>query len=245
MKLFFILTILLSNLLFANTYKSGDNKVSLLELYTSQGCSSCPSADRWLSSLKKEKTLFKKFIPLAFHVTYWDFLGWRDSFANIANDKRQKKYSRDIWKKNSVYTPQFIVDSKEYRRWFQTQDLPTFKNEYAGKLDINLDKKNNLIINYYNKNIKKKDILIHIVISGFNYSIPIKNGENAHKILKHDFVVLQHIKKASKININTLEYKTKIYPKHTRSENSKNKQAIVVWISDKNYNQLQAVGGYL
>jgi hypothetical protein len=245
MKLFFILTIFLStifsNLLLANTFKSGENKVTLLELYTSQGCSSCPPADKWVSNLKKEETLFKNFIPLTFHVTYWDYIGWNDIFANTANDNRQRTYSKEVWKKNSVYTPQFVIDKKEYRQWFKTKDLPKFSNNYAGNLEVDLDEENNLTINYFNKNIKKKNVIINIAIEGFDYSIPIKSGENSHKILKHDFVVLKHIQKSSAIRNNKLEYRTKL----EISKNSKKKKALVVWISDKNHNQLQAVGNYI
>jgi hypothetical protein len=106
---------------------------------------------------------------------------------------------------------------------------------------VNLDKENNLIINYFNKNIKNKDVIINIAIEGFDYSIPIKSGENSHKILKHDFVVLEHIQKNSNIRNHKLEYKTKL----TITKDSKKKKALVVWISDKNHNQLQAVGNYL
>ena len=74
MKILFILS-LLSSLLFSLEFKSSENKVTLIELYTSQGCSSCPPADKCLSSLKNKEDLFKTFIPMAFHITYWDFLG--------------------------------------------------------------------------------------------------------------------------------------------------------------------------
>ena len=104
---------------YAQTFSSSEYKTPLIELYTSQGCSSCPPADKWLSSLKDEPKLFKEFIPMAFHVSYWDFLGWKDKFANIKNDIRQRQYSK-IWNKNSLYTPQFIVNAKEYKRWFYT-----------------------------------------------------------------------------------------------------------------------------
>src|SRR6187401_2558536 len=59
---------------------SGSARASLLELYTSEGCSSCPPAEAWLSSLKDEPRLWRDFVPMAFHVDYWDRLGWRDPF---------------------------------------------------------------------------------------------------------------------------------------------------------------------
>jgi len=62
-------------------FETGPQKTHLIELFTSQGCSSCPPAEAWLSKLKNEPGLWKNFVPLAFHVDYWDRLGWRDPFA--------------------------------------------------------------------------------------------------------------------------------------------------------------------
>src|SRR4029077_9083235 len=64
------------------TFESGDTQSSLIELFTSEGCSSCPPAEKWLSALKSSSDLWKKAVPVAFHVDYWDHLGWRDRFAN-------------------------------------------------------------------------------------------------------------------------------------------------------------------
>ena len=63
------------------TFESGPQRTHLLELFTSEGCSSCPPAEAWLSKLKADPRLWKDFVPLAFHVDYWDHLGWRDPFA--------------------------------------------------------------------------------------------------------------------------------------------------------------------
>lgn len=68
--------------------KSGAQTVPLLELYTSEGCSSCPPADKWLSGLKPDP---KKFIPLAFHVDYWNYIGWKDKFSKAEYSDRQRK----------------------------------------------------------------------------------------------------------------------------------------------------------
>ena len=59
-------------------FKSAPTQTALLELFTSEGCSSCPPAERWLTSLKESARLWKEFVPVAFHVDYWDHLGWRD-----------------------------------------------------------------------------------------------------------------------------------------------------------------------
>lgn len=244
MKVVLFIFILFSNILFANetVISSGDKKVTLIELYTSQGCSSCPPADKWLSNLKNKDGLFKTFIPLAFHVTYWDFIGWKDVFANHLNDNRQRNYSSKVWNKNSVYTPQFIVDTQEYRQWFYGKPFPKLQSTYAGDLEAKLTENKELFVKYNNKNIQNKKVLVNIAILGFDYSININRGENKSKVLEHDFVVLNHIQKYAKIKNHNLEFHSKLY--QFKKEANK-KYALVVWLSDKKYKQFQAVAGYI
>lgn len=81
--------VLLFTLLFTTTQlaaaglelTSGKQQTTLVELYTSQGCSSCPPAERWLSSLQNDPRLWKELIPVAFHVDYWNYLGWNDQIG--------------------------------------------------------------------------------------------------------------------------------------------------------------------
>jgi hypothetical protein len=65
----------------AKVIQSSANQVALIELYTFEGCSSCPPADAWLTSLKTDAGLWKRWVPVAFYVDYWDYLGWDDGFA--------------------------------------------------------------------------------------------------------------------------------------------------------------------
>ncbi|MFO1106479.1 MAG: DUF1223 domain-containing protein [Amaricoccus sp.] len=84
-----------------------DNPV-VLELFTSQGCISCPPADALLAELAQDKGV----LPLALHVTYWDYLGWRDSFGQEAFTQRQKAYARTM-RRRTLYTPQMIVEGED------------------------------------------------------------------------------------------------------------------------------------
>ncbi len=81
----------------------------VVELYTSQGCSSCPPADAILAELADREDV----IALAFHVDYWDYIGWKDIFADPANTLRQRNYAR-VAGARSVYTPQMIVDGQDH-----------------------------------------------------------------------------------------------------------------------------------
>jgi hypothetical protein len=98
------------------TAHSPKNRVAVLELYTSEGCSSCPPADRFLSALKDAGISDRQLIPMAFHVTYWDHIGWRDRFAKKQYDQRQRSLARKN-RQNSVYTPQFVLVGDDYRSY--------------------------------------------------------------------------------------------------------------------------------
>ena len=102
----FLIILLTVQTLSAENFKfeSTSQQTALLELYTSEGCSSCPPADRWLSKLKNEEGLWTRFIPVALHVDYWDYIGWKDRFASPEYSNRQRKYAKEQSLKNSLHT---------------------------------------------------------------------------------------------------------------------------------------------
>ncbi len=88
----------------AGSVSAAGNKLTVVELFTSQGCSSCPPADALLGRLSKMDNI----LALSFHVDYWDYIGWKDPYGSPANSNRQRQYSR-AFKKSYVYTPQMVV----------------------------------------------------------------------------------------------------------------------------------------
>ncbi|RVT48913.1 DUF1223 domain-containing protein [Rubrivivax albus] len=98
---------------------SGARPPLVVELYTSEGCSSCPPADRWLSTLKGRDDL----LPLAFHVGYWNRLGWVDRFATRETTDRQYQLARAMGAPN-VYTPQVVAQGHDWRSWPALPDRP-------------------------------------------------------------------------------------------------------------------------
>ena len=88
--------------------RSGAQTAALVELYTSEGCSSCPPADRQLSMLRESLAADANFVPLALHVDYWDYIGWKDSYARTAFGERQQ-WLVNLHRQTSMYTPQFFV----------------------------------------------------------------------------------------------------------------------------------------
>ncbi|MBK6980673.1 MAG: DUF1223 domain-containing protein [Betaproteobacteria bacterium] len=99
----------------ACTAQSGPQPAALLELYTSEGCSSCPPADRWFSRLDLAGEA-KRIVPLAFHVEYWDTIGWKDRFADPAWSARQREAVRRAGGR-TVYTPQVMRNGRDFPRW--------------------------------------------------------------------------------------------------------------------------------
>jgi len=93
--------------------ESGEEKVAVLELYTSEGCSSCPPADEFLSTLVRSDYYPGNVIPLAFHVTYWDYIGWRDPYARSLFDDRQSAMAGHGG--SGLYTPQLLLDGHSLR----------------------------------------------------------------------------------------------------------------------------------
>jgi hypothetical protein len=89
------------------------NAQALVELYTSQGCSSCPPADRWLSQIDPRPT---GIVPLALHVGYWDYIGWKDPYARRDFNARQK-WLAELNRNHTVYTPGVFLQSRETPRW--------------------------------------------------------------------------------------------------------------------------------
>ena len=94
---------------------SPSHTVALIELYTSEGCSSCPPADRWLSTLSSRFGP-GQLIPLSLHVDYWDYIGWRDSFAQSQFSERQRRLA-GIAGSSTIYTPEVFAGMRELRAW--------------------------------------------------------------------------------------------------------------------------------
>lgn len=216
-------------------FSSGDNQVALIELYTSQGCSSCPPADEWVSELQHEPGLWSEFVPVAFHVNYWDYLGWKDRFStqNYSDRHRLHKHQGHA---GVVYTPGFFLNGKEWKSRFGRK-VPSQGDQDAGVLNATLDQ-NVLKVNYNATNNVNKTTL-NVAILGFGYQTPIKAGENSNRVLNEDFVLLSHLKHASANNTWEVELPQQVRP-------SAKKYGIAIWINQGiELTPLQATGGWL
>ncbi|MEN9676720.1 MAG: hypothetical protein RIS76_2616 [Verrucomicrobiota bacterium] len=107
----------------------------MIELFTSEGCSSCPPAEKWLGSLGDQPGLWRDFVPVAFHVDYWDGLGWADRFASVENTRRQERYATH-WRNRGVYTPGFVLNGTEWREWGRLPQPGQASAPDAGVLEV-------------------------------------------------------------------------------------------------------------
>ena len=107
----------------------------LLELYTTEGCSSCPPADKWMSGIKTDKVT-----PLAFHVDYWDYIGWKDKFSKAEYSDRQRKGAAFAGA-GFVYTPQFVMNGRDFKGWDNSRlNESVEKNQkLASRANLSLD----------------------------------------------------------------------------------------------------------
>lgn len=234
-KLFVLATILaFSNPSFAKQIieRSGP-PAQLIELYTSQGCSSCPPADNYLRRLVDSPLLWKEMVPLAFHVDYWDYIGWTDRFAQPEFKQRQYDY-RKTGAINSVYTPGWVVDGREWRGFFTGAPLPKQSGKPGGKLTAVIDNKT-AVINFQ-PTAKNSSLTMHLAVLGFDFSTKIARGENSGKLLKHQFVVLDK-QQQSKHN---REWRFEL-PELEKSR----RYALAIWVAEPGKSPLQVAGAWL
>jgi hypothetical protein len=176
--------------------KSGASTAALVELYTSEGCSSCPPADKQLSKLSQQLDANATIVPLALHVTYWDQIGWKDTFAQKAFDQRQSDLLANK-QSHVVYTPQFFVNGSELRSWsdnlsnavrqINARPAPvtiTLKTMPGAGDSVVLDASVNSA-----DSKKIADGVLYVAISESALVSHVLRGENSGVTLKHDNTV--------------------------------------------------------
>lgn len=220
-------------------FSSGPQRVALIELYTSEGCSSCPPADRWLSSLKDDDGLWEDYVPVAFHVDYWNYIGWEDRFSRRAFSDRQRRYA-DEGGTRVVYTPGFFRHGKDWRGW-RNGGPGVAGGTLAGDLTVRIDRQSAQIL--FEAGDDQPAVLIaHIALLGMNLETRVRAGENKGRRLRHDFVALG-------LSSVRLERTGTVYRLATRLpelDSEAQDLALAVWISTEGSQApIQAAGGYL
>jgi hypothetical protein len=212
--------------------RSGPGQVHLLELFTSEGCSSCPPAEERLSSLKAIAGLWKTVVPVGFHVDYWDHLGWPDRFASAAYTARQQAYASG-WGSDSVYTPEFVLDGRE----FTDAEIPSASGP-GGNLEVNLSSSRVLTVHYQPAAAGPGTAWeAHIAPLGVGLETDVRGGENGGRRLRHDFVALSLL--TLPLRAGTIAGTLTLPPA------KEGEKAIAVWITRvDDSSPVQAAGGW-
>jgi len=171
---------------FSGALWAQENQV-VVELYTSQGCSSCPPADALLHELAGRDDV----IPLALHVDYWDYIGWKDSFAQAKFTKRQKGYARaGGWR--TIYTPQMVINGAEDvvgSRPMKVTDLIRKHAKRAPRVDLDVSRSGNTLRINAKSLAGSEPCDIHIVRYEPTEEVKITRGENSGRSLTYSHIV--------------------------------------------------------
>lgn len=185
--------------------ESGLTITPVVELYTSEGCSSCPPADKWLSTLKSKATpaAANPAVIQAFHVNYWDYIGWPDRFAVPAHTNRQRQIS--AWnQQNGIYTPQMVLNGGDWRGWGGSSRNVTasWVSQETAKSSISLlqtgtdqfEATVTPVAAATSDTAKRQPTSwsAYWTITEHGHVTKVKAGENKGETLLHDFVVRQY-----------------------------------------------------
>ncbi|MEY2549642.1 MAG: hypothetical protein QOD64_2224 [Verrucomicrobiota bacterium] len=169
----------------------------IVELFTSQGCSSCPPADALIHDIANDPAMRGRVIPLAFHVDYWDSLGWRDPFSSAEWTQRQTRYVRTMHL-NSAYTPQAVVNgTREFvgsNRSVLSAALEKASSEKArGEITLTARREANSLIATIHANVRANDDLMLAIVED-GVTTKIEHGENAGRTITNDAIVRKLIR---------------------------------------------------
>ena len=190
--------------------KSTQTTTALVELYTSEGCDSCPPADRWLSSLGARGFAPERVVPIALHVDYWDYIGWKDPYARQVHSDRQRKMAR-LARAAMVYTPQVLLQGRDFRGWReggnQAGGNPGSFDAAVAAINARPAKARiSLSLDTGRKDLFEVEVAAELLdaapmpdtalfLGAYENKLvsEVRAGENRGKSLAHDYVVLQWV----------------------------------------------------
>jgi hypothetical protein len=184
--------------------RSPAKTTALVELYTSEGCDSCPPADRWLSSLGAKGYTPDRVVPIALHVDYWDYIGWKDPYARQAFSARQRKMAA-LARAAFVYTPQVLLQGQDFRGWRDGSSPGTAFARQVARLNARPARARiALALDTGHKDAIEADATAELLegtapadlalyLGAYENKLvsEVRAGENRGRTLQHDYVALQ------------------------------------------------------
>ena len=173
--------------------RSGATVTPVVELYTSQGCSSCPPADRWLSTLAPRGMASGDAVIQAFHVAYWDYIGWVDPFASSVHTDRQRQIAR--WNGlRSIYTPQMVLNARDWRDWRRASTALAPTRDVAHAVIALHQRGNDLFKATVNVTPDAPAAwAAYWTVTENAHITSVRAGENAGDTLRNDHIVRQYV----------------------------------------------------
>jgi hypothetical protein len=222
-------------------FRSAVTPTRLLELYTSEGCSSCPPADAWLSALAEAPGLWKDFVPVSFHVDYWDQLGWPDALASGDFSARQRQYAAR-WNARTIYTPGFVLDGLDWRGWRGT-GVPAPSAAPVGVLGVTPLHDGRFQVQFQpHGQTGEHDVFLALL--GCGIQTEVARGENAGRRLKHDFAVLQLQQAPLQRGTSGMAATLRLH--RAPEAPAAGRHALACWVTRRgDLTPIQATGGYL
>lgn len=160
------------------------NPKAVVELFTSQGCSSCPKADAKFAELGARKDV----IALAWHVDYWDYIGWPDTFGNVANSDRQRAYAQS-WGSSRIYTPQLIVNGRKGVVGSREKDVEAALGEAKLDIPVTLELKGDMLKVSVAPQAGSGSAIVWLVTYRDKAAVVIERGENAGQTIDYTQIV--------------------------------------------------------
>jgi len=172
------------------TARSPSRTTPLVELYTSEGCSSCPPADRWFSTLRAQADA-GAIVPIAFHVDYWNDLGWKDAYSDARFTQRQRDLAHAVGAR-FVYTPQVVLGGRDFPEWRGGAGAKALDasraNAARADLEIAGSASSPRVTATLAPGTRTADLALVVAVTQDGIETRVKAGENRGETLRHDFV---------------------------------------------------------
>lgn len=223
------------------TFQSSQHQTAVLELYTSEGCSSCPPAEAWLSKLKTSPGLWNEFVPVAFHISYWNNLGWKDKLSDEQFSARQRNYAQ-LWSAKDIYTPEFVLNGREWHDWSGSGAL-SFRGANPGVLQVKSDDGKHWLACFTPRQNNAASYELSAAVLAGDLHSDVSAGENSGRRLNHDFAAISFSTHPLTTQTNGLQGTFVIAPE---TKGITGRLALAVWVTRKGQLEpLQATGGWL